>query len=210
MKRILFPLFMILLAVGCQRGEELPEATSAAKEVYLQYADRKDLTVAIIGDYQGYNAVMLRAQSKEGWLRLCEEFGVKKHVDVEALDTTRVTSLTVMSSRIMDNINDLDGDVERMLKEMIGCDSIGIQAVHIDTMYAVKCRKHYDHGILVDSSTSIDTAPPAPNNSLILTAHTNGKTGYIVRDDSDELTLWLFFYSTPAEKEQILGHVKNI
>ena len=74
MKQIIFPLILILL-VACQRDEALPEATSAAKEVYLQYADRKDLTVALIGDYQGYNAVMLQAQTTEDWLRLCEEFG---------------------------------------------------------------------------------------------------------------------------------------
>lgn len=207
MKRILFPLLLIMLAVACQREKELPVATSAAKDVYLRYADCKDLTVALIGDYQGYNAVMLQAHTIEDWLRLCEEFGVKKFVDVSALDTTRVSSLTVVSSR---TINDIDEDIEQMLKEMIGCDSIGLLDVRIDTEFAIRCYKHYDHGILVDSSTSIVTAPPTPQNSLILTTHNHGNTGYIVRDDSNELTLWLFFYSTPAEKEQILNHVTSI
>ena len=89
MKQIIL-LLTVLLWVACQRDETLPEATSAAKEVYLQYADRKDLTVALIGDYQGYNAVMLQAQTTEDWLRLCEEFGVKKHVNANELDTTRI------------------------------------------------------------------------------------------------------------------------
>ena len=35
MKQIIFPLILIFL-VTCQRDEALPEATSAAKEVYLQ------------------------------------------------------------------------------------------------------------------------------------------------------------------------------
>ena len=70
MKRLIFP--FILLLVACQHEEVMPEATSAAKEVYLQYADRKDLTVALIGNYQGYNAVMLQAQTKEDWLQLCD------------------------------------------------------------------------------------------------------------------------------------------
>ena len=52
MKRIIYPLILLLLA-ACQHDDVLPEATSAAKEVYLQYADRKDLTVALIGNYQG-------------------------------------------------------------------------------------------------------------------------------------------------------------
>ena len=189
---------------------EMIEATSAAKEVYLQYADRKDLIVALIGDYQGYNAVMLQAQDNEGWLRLCEEFGVQKHVDADALDTTRVSSLTVVSSRTIDNINDIDEDIEQMLKEITGNDSIGLHHVHIDTTFAIRCRKHYDHGILVDSSTSIVTTSPSFPNSLIQTTYNYGNTGYIVRDDSDALTLWLFFYSTPAEKEQILNHVTSI
>ena len=47
MKRLLLPLIILLLA-ACQREAELPEATSAAKDVYMQYADRKDLTVAIM------------------------------------------------------------------------------------------------------------------------------------------------------------------
>ena len=49
MKRLLLPLIILLLA-ACQREAEMPEATSAAKEVYMQYANRKDLTVAMIGD----------------------------------------------------------------------------------------------------------------------------------------------------------------
>ena len=38
----------------------------------------------------------------------------------------------------------------------------------------------------------------------------NGHSGYIIHNDSDALTLWLFFYTTPAEKEQILNHVTSI
>ncbi len=33
----------------------------------------------------------------------------------------------------------------------------------------------------------------------------HGHSGYIVRDDSDMLTLWIFFYSTEDEKNQILN-----
>lgn len=35
----------------------------------------------------------------------------------------------------------------------------------------------------------------------------HGHTGYIVRDDSDALTLWLFFYSNEDEMNQILNTI---
>lgn len=211
MKRVLFPLLLILLAVSCQR-EELPEATSAAKEVYLQYADRKDLTVALIGDYHGYNAVMLQAQTKEDWLRLCEEFGVQKHVDADALDTTRVSSLTI------GKVRSIEGDDIQTLKELLGDDSAILENilmnptlnVRVDTAFTIVHREHWDHGALVDSSTHIDSNNQQNKERLTHRAIMHGHTGYIIRDDSDELALWLFFYSTPAEKEQILNHVTSI
>ena len=217
MKRLLLPLILLLL-VGCQR-EELPEATSAAKEVYLQYADRKDLTVALIGDYQGYNAVMLQAQDNEGWLRLCEEFGVQKHVDAAQLDSTRVSSLTTVShsSETITDIDSFLAEGNMMLQRVV--DSVMQDAMRsgkiagkvvVDTIYSSVHREHYDHGELVDSSTIADPVKHLLNNNLLQVAGHHGESGYIIRDDSDELTLWLFFYSTPAEKEQILNHVTSI
>ncbi|MBR1550110.1 MAG: hypothetical protein IJ634_05670 [Bacteroidales bacterium] len=204
--------------MACQR-EELPETTSAAKEVYLQYADRKDLTVALIGDYCGYNAVMLQAQDAEGWLRLCEEFGVQKYVDADRLDSTRVSSLTTVShsSGTITDIDSFFAEGDMLLQRIV--DSVMQDAMRsgkmsgnviIDTVYSVVHREHYDHGVLVDSSTITDPVQQLLNNNLLQLAGQHGDSGYIIRDDSDELTLWLFFYSTPAEKEQILNHVTSI
>lgn len=217
MKRILFPLLLILLAVSCQR-EELPEATSAAKEIYLQYADRKDLTVAFIGDYQGYNAVMLQAQTKEDWLRLCEEFGVQKHVDADALDTTRVTSIT-RSSILIDNFEGTPGEAVTLLldsllkvaeqSEMTDGRLVAtrIDTIRIDTMPTVTHRESYAQGVLVDSSTTVgeDTIPVS--DRLMQTAHNHGNIGYLIHDDSDNLTLWLFFYSNMEEFSQIIDNI---
>ncbi|MBQ8702807.1 MAG: hypothetical protein IJ524_00335 [Bacteroidales bacterium] len=218
MKRIV-PLLLLLLAVGCQRDEVMPETTSAAKDVYLQYANRKELTVALIGDYQGYNAVMLQAQTKEDWLRLCEEFGVGKHVDAARLDSTRVSSLTTVShsSGTIRNVDSIFDESDALLQRII--DSVMREAMRsgrmsgkvvIDTAYSYVRREHYDHGSLVDSSTITGITSDILDNGLLQTARQHGDSGYIIRDDSDELTLWLFFYSTPAEKEQILNHVTSI
>ena len=214
--RRLLPLLMLLLAVGCQRENRLPEATSAAKEVYLQYFGRKDLTVALIGDYQGYNAVMLQAQTTADWLRLCEEFGVTKHVDAARLDSTRVSSLTTVS-RSSSRIRNVDSifDVSNALLQRI-IDSVTRGAMRsggmpgrvvVDTTYSYVHREHYDQGVLVDSASSTDIVPHNLDNGLLQIAQQHGDCGYIIRDDSDELTLWLFFYSTPAEKDQILNNI---
>lgn len=213
----------------------MPEATSAAKKVYQQYAGRKDLTVALIGDYQGYNAVMLQAQDAEGWLRLCEEFGVGKSVDAAALDSTKVSSLMISSinTRDYNSLEDFEAHSDSSIREMVShiadnnireavtqiIDSLTGQnptpagkpfSIRIDTCYSVTKRLHYDHGVLVDSSGNQDTVIPTWNRQLMKTTVENGHCGYIIRDDSDALTLWLFFYSTPAEKEQILNHVTQI
>ena len=219
MKQIIFPLILLLLS-ACQRDEVLPEATSAAKEVYLQYADRKDLTVALIGDYQGYNAVMLQAQTPEDWLQLCEEFGVRKYVDANALDSTRVSSLTIASvnARDYNSLEDFESHADSNIREMVShiADRLIKQkfppnsqpiSIRIDTGYTVTKRMHYDHGVLVDSSGIPDTAIPNWNKQLIKTTIVKGHSGYIIHDDSDALTLWLFFYSNDSEKNQILNTI---
>ena len=234
MKQIIFPLILIFL-VTCQRDEALPEATSAAKEVYLQYADRKDLTVALIGDYQGYNAVMLQAQTTEDWLQLCDEFGVRGHVDAEALDTSRVSGLTIanFNTGTYNSLEDFEPHSDSVIREAVShisnstireavthiFDSLTGQSptpnsrpisIRIDTCYSVSKRLHYEHGVLVDSAGISDTAIPAWNKQLMNTTVDNGHSGYIIHNDSDALTLWLFFYTTPTEKEQILNHVTSI
>lgn len=215
MKRILFPLLLILLTFGCQREEDLPEATSAAKEVYLQYADRKDLTVALIGDYQGYNAVMLQAQDNAGWLRLCEEFGINQMVDAHALDTVKVSSLA-KSSIHLDNFDGTPGEavtylLDSLLKEA-GMDSgrlvtTRIDTIRIDTLPTVTHRESYAQGVLIDSSTTVGEGTIPVSDRLLKTAHSHGHIGYLMHGDSESLALWLFFYSNMDEFSQIIDNI---
>ncbi|MBQ6068775.1 MAG: hypothetical protein IJK84_04660 [Bacteroidales bacterium] len=44
-------------------------------------------------------------------------------------------------------------------------------------------------------------------NKLFRTATSHGHCGYILRGDSDELALWLFFFSNMDEMNQILNTI---
>ena len=220
----IFNLLALLLLAACQREADLPEATSAAMEIYKQYADRKDLTVAMIGDYQGYNAVMLQAQDAEGWLRLCEEFGVSKSVYATALDSVKVSSLKNVSStadtfRFSGNSDTIQfsGTIGEFFADLL--DSLvrsktggGI----FDTAYSYVHSEHWDNGVLVDSSTNVSGHPSngghnfpiaPPIDRLLRTATEHGNRGYLLHDDSPSLTLWLFFYSTKDELSQIINTI---
>lgn len=231
MKRLLYFILIFISLVGCQR-EELPETTSAAKDVYLQYADRKDLTVALIGDFKGYNAVMLQAQDAEGWLRLCEEFGVQKHVDADALDSTKVSSLKIANFNIDSNSSfgriGADGTIEipgtlgefftdlldSVVKAEIGSGYRGYSlwdSTLVDTSFTFIHTQRWVNGEQKEDSrdTIGGNGIPLPQNRLIHLATGHGKRGYIIHDDSDELTLWLFFYSTKDELSQIIDNIAS-
>ena len=215
-----FNFLMMLLLTGCQREADLPETTSAAKEIYMQYANRKDLTVALIGDYQGYNAVMLQAQDAEGWLRLCKEFAVNEHIEVSTLDTNRVSSLKTMSFTA-DTVSFFGNPDTMQLPGIIGeffgnlLDSVmRNETGHLlrDTAFAVTRHERWVNGQLVDTGSDTVIGNEArrqtrPNDRLLNTANDHGNGGYLIHGDSQSLALWLFFYSTPEELTQILNTI---
>ncbi len=225
-KTVLFAsLFLLaILPASCQREDPMPTTTTAAAEVYNQYATRKDLTVALIGDYHGYNAVMMQAQNNEAWLRLCKEFGVGKKVDVAALDSARITSITTGTTNGSGSII-RGGDTLHLPGIGIGeffsglLDSLSNEiargnnphvSITLDTSsHTITHRQHWENGTLVGESTDtiggIDI--PASQDRLLHAATDHGNSGYLVYGDSDALTLWLFFYSTKEEMDQIIDNV---
>lgn len=85
MKRIFLLLTMAVLMLSCERNEMESPYTTAAKEIYKKYAPRENLTVALVGEYKGYNAVMIQAHTDEEWEFICKEFDIdpekKKDID---------------------------------------------------------------------------------------------------------------------------------
>lgn len=214
-------ILVFLLFAGCQRRERRSESTSAAIDVYQKYVNRKDLTVALIGDFKGYNAVLLQACDNIGWLQLCEEFGVDKKIDADVLDSNRVSSLKVTNISV-NGVNELDelmyGIADSCISKMVSHivaghvplnDVRGLNpvSVQLDTAYAIQRTMHYKNGVLVDSSRCTDTEVSGCDERLVQTCISHDNKGYIVHDDSRTLSLWLFFYTTDSEKEQILNNI---
>lgn len=219
MKRLLLPLtLLLLLLAACQREEPLPEATTAAKTIYLKYADRTDLTVALVGGYRGFNAVMFEAPDHEAWLQLCDDFGVHHREDAGALDSVSVSSLktTITRSYTLDSVPSMGEAFTQVLQELMAQHGDPAAGVRIDTLLYVDTvftsSAQYDHGVLVDSvaDTLIRQAIHHDTDPLMQTALQHGDSGYLVTSDSQRLTLCLFFYSTMEEMAQIINHVTNI
>ncbi len=219
MKRLLLPLtLLLLLLAACQREEPLPEATTAAKAIYLKYADRTDLTVALVGGYRGFNAVMFEAPDHEAWLQLCDDFGVHHREDAGALDSVSVSSLktTITRSYTLDSVPSMGEAFTQVLQELMAQHGDPAAGVRIDTLLYVDTvftsSAQYDHGVLVDSvaDTLIRHAIHHDTDPLMQTALQHGDSGYLVNTDSQRLTLCLFFYSTMEEMAQIINHVTNI
>ena len=219
MKRLLLPLtLLLLLLAACQREELLPEATTAAKAIYLKYADRTDLTVALVGGYRGFNAVMFETPDHEAWLQLCDDFGVHHREDAGALDSVSVSSLktTITRSYTLDSVPSMGEAFTQVLQELMAQHVDPAAGVRIDTLLYVDTvftsSAQYDHGVLVDSvaDTLIRQAIHHDTDPLMQTALQHGDSGYLVTSDSQRLTLCLFFYSTMEEMTQIINHVTNI
>ena len=199
---------MLLLLASCQREEIMPESTTAAAEVYRHYAGRKDLTVALIGDYHGYNAVMLQATTTEEWLWLCEELGVGKHVDIGMLDTAKLSSMTVTALKLDSaSLPASIGEFVTNLLDSITSNNVG--NINIDSLYTIARHQHWSNGVLEDEScdTTEGIVLPMLDDRLLRLATQHGNQGYLIHDDSDALTLWLFFYSTKEELAQIINAI---
>ena len=130
MKRIFLLLMIAAMSVlSCKSSQVEPNDINKAKEIYKKYASRNDLTVALIGEYKGYNAVMLKAHTDEEWEFICKEFDIKpeKEINQEFINKRTVVSKSDTSSKNME-------DVENFIENIgINIDSL-ISELHIDTL----------------------------------------------------------------------------
>ena len=78
-------LTMMALASCSSHTESSSESGNAALDLYYQYADRENLTVAYLGDFSlegcKIDALMIQANDEEDWERLKNEFGMQSDAD---------------------------------------------------------------------------------------------------------------------------------
>lgn len=220
MKR--FPIQIIailLLAVSCQKTNAQPEPISAAQQIYKQYADAEGLTVALIGNYVSkgdtINAVMLQAQDSAAWQKLLSDFGQQQ---VQAAPSgTKVSSLSITHfnnidttriDTISDDINDFFTATAKLQEFISELPAGSVINKIIDTTIVIE---HLQSGEKVpeisDIIASIDST--AANRHLMNAVLNGQEKGYIIHTESDEMTLWLFFYSSPDQYKAIMSRINN-
>ena len=205
MKKYIIPIIVVLLtAVSCQKENYGTDAISAARQIYKEYADVDGLTVALIGNYatkgDTINAVMIQAQNNEAWASLLKEF------DVEQLskEGAMVSSLSVNYFPV----DTITGDMDEYFDEILH--SLTSELPHYDSSIVVRKHQSWEKGVKVTDTTIVETeAGFSPNERLLGAAVSNHQTGYITHAESDEMTLWLFFYSNESQYRSIMDRINN-
>lgn len=206
-----FFLAIALLLCSCQREDTFPEATSAAMEVYAKYADREDLTVALLGGYDGYNAVMMQADDIEGWHRLLEEFAMRSHSEERLPKEGEKVSAAYMKSYFVDTVPTEDASVGDLFVDIMD----SLIRVSVDTAYSITRTEHWDNGVLVDSTCDTGSSPFTTHQSSLTddavfqAARAHGDAGYLAYTDSESLALWLFFYADRQGMVHVINTIVN-
>lgn len=182
------------------------------------------------------NAVMIQAQNPDAWLRLLSDFSGYQaqppapNAKTSYLSVARINADTLRSDTLRGDINEyfntklqemvteelLNEKVQKFMPSMSNCDSLLLNALksvqtHFDTSFAMTNSQTWVNGQKVSDITS--TTDPAAlirhNRHLINAALDGQENGYIVHAESDEMTLWLFFYSSQAQHDAILDRISN-
>lgn len=234
-------LTVMALASCSSHTESSSESGNAALDLYYQYADRENLTVAYLGDFplEGckIDALMIQANDEEDWEQLKDEFGM--HSEADSLDDSadlegekKVSvgleiDANFVSELGLDTITDLGQvDEERFNR---------LTQIIADKMREVVNATVADDGpvIIGDKSMSLDeylnTLAVAVANDLLnevveknkavrqndtldssnMEASDSTRRGYVSAADNNNRTIWLFFYNSQEECNNILTHIKD-
>ena len=227
MKRLLFISTILLCCLpACSKDNNLPSRTSTAMKMYEKYSSRKDLNVAMIGNYckegNTYDALMLHALTDVAWDSLMAEFGIEYKEGFDQIKTLTSTRKTTASD--IDDVEGLAGAMVDLIMEQVRgemkCSKTLAKESHtdsvrrksktkkasneevLDTMAAVKLKNGLMSGIFNSLSLHID-------EGTAQSANEEGKTGYVVHMESQERTIWLFFYDSDESYDAIMRHVKG-
>ena len=225
-------LTMMALASCSSHTESSSESGDAALNLYYQYADRENLTVAYLGDFplEGckIDALMIQANDEEDWEQLKNEFGM--HSEADSLGDSSANPVgekkvsigleidaNFVSELGLDTITDLGQVDEERFNRMI--------QIIADTMReVVNATVAGDSAVMIgDKSMSLDeylnALAVAVANDLLNEVVEKNKAarqndnstlrGYVSAADNNNRTIWLFFYNSQEECNNILTHIKD-
>ena len=235
-------LTMMSLASCSSHTVSSSESGNAALDLYYQYADRENLTVAYLGDFplEGckIDALMIQTNDEEDWEQLKNEFGMHSEADSlrdsssnpegeKKVSVGLEIDANFVSELGLDTITDLDQvDEERFnrltqiiadkMREVVNAtvagDSpvvIGDKSMSLDE-YLNTLAITVAHDLLnevveknkaVRQNDTLDASNMEADNST--------RRGYVSAADNNNRTIWLFFYNSQEECNNILSHIKD-
>ena len=222
--------------------EILSESGNTALDLYYQYADRENLTVAYLGDFSlegcKIDALMIQANDEEDWEQLKNEFGMQSDADSlwdssaspegeKKVSVGLEIDADFVSELGLDTITDLGQVDERRFNRMT-------QIIADKMREVVNATVADDSPVIIgDKSMSLDeylnTLAVAVANDLLnevveknkaarqndtldasnMEAGDSTRRGYVSAADNNNRTIWLFFYNSQEECNNILTHIRE-
>ena len=225
-------LTMMALASCSSRTESSSESGDAALNLYYQYADRENLTVAYLGDFplEGckIDALMIQANDEEDWEQLKNEFGMQSDADslwdssaspegekkvsvgleidadfVSELGLDTITDLGQVDERRFNRLTQIIADKMREVVDATVADDspviIGDKSMSLD---------EYLNTLAVAVATDL-LDEVVEKNKAARQNDNSTRRGYVSAADNDNRTIWLFFYNSQEECNNILTHIKD-
>ena len=214
-----------------------PESGNAALDLYYQYADRENLTVAYLGGFSleecKIDALMIQANDEEDWEQLKNEFGM--HSEVDSLRDASASQeekkkvsvgleidANFVSELGLDTITDLgqvdEGRFIRMtqiiadkMREVVNNFALPDSTLPGDEYFnalAVTVANNLLNEVVEKNKAARQNDTLAIDSSTV-EAGNSTRRGYVSAADNNNRTIWLFFYNSQEECNNILTHIKD-
>lgn len=235
-------LTMTALASCSSHTESSSESGNAALDLYYQYADRVNLTVAYLGDFSlegcKIDALMIQANDEEDWEQLKNEFGMQSDADslwdssaspegekkvsvgleidadfVSELGLDTITDLGQVDERRFNRLTQIIADKMReVVNATVADDSpviIGDKSMSLDeylnTLAVAVANDLLNEVVEKNKAARQNDTLDASN----MEAGNSTRRGYVSAADNNNRTIWLFFYNSQEECNNILMHIRE-
>lgn len=235
----LFAFLSILAMMVLPSCSDHPSDTDAslasgntALDLYYRYAGNENLTVAYLGDFSlngnKIDALMIQVNIDDDWGQLVREFGMLTEEDSLRGDTASAFADQTEDEKTVSVGVDIDADFVADLGLDTITDLSQVDDERFNRMTEIIANKIRDIVVTfeedkdIDMDAYIDTLAVAVARQLLnevlmrnepdstkVDAYDYGHSGYVSVADESNHTIWLFFYDSPEECDNILTHIKK-